>query len=97
MNVQRESAVAAVDLETETPAISAVGVIGAGQMGNGIAHVAALAGLQVTMLDVAPKVLEKALATINHNMDRQVGRKIITKADKAAALARITTTADYAA
>ncbi|HUA77970.1 MAG TPA: 3-hydroxybutyryl-CoA dehydrogenase [Acetobacteraceae bacterium] len=79
------------------PAITTMGVVGAGQMGNGIAHVAALAGLSVTMLDVDAKALEKAMATIAHNMDRQVARKIITPEDKEAALARIRTATDYAA
>ncbi|HWA79389.1 MAG TPA: 3-hydroxybutyryl-CoA dehydrogenase [Acetobacteraceae bacterium] len=79
------------------PQIMSVGVIGAGQMGNGIAHVAALAGLSVTMLDVNPAALEKAMATIAHNMDRQVARKLITAEEKDAALARIRTTTDYAA
>ncbi|HTU56546.1 MAG TPA: 3-hydroxybutyryl-CoA dehydrogenase, partial [Acetobacteraceae bacterium] len=66
-------------------------------MGNGIAHVAALAGLSVTMLDVDAKALEKAMATIAHNMDRQVARKIIAAEEKEAALARIRTASDYAA
>ncbi|MDA8050167.1 MAG: 3-hydroxybutyryl-CoA dehydrogenase [Rhodospirillales bacterium] len=77
------------------PEIATVGVVGAGQMGNGIAHVAALAGLEVTMLDVKTEALEKAMATIGHNMDRQIARKIITEADKKAALARIHTATGY--
>ncbi|HUC17540.1 MAG TPA: 3-hydroxybutyryl-CoA dehydrogenase [Acetobacteraceae bacterium] len=79
------------------PRIASVGVVGAGQMGNGIAHVTALAGLSVTMLDVNAAALEKALATIAHNLDRQVARKLITAEEKEAALARIRTTSDYAA
>ncbi len=97
MNLEREPAAAATDMGLEAPSIASVGVIGAGQMGNGIAHVAALAGFGVTMLDVDPKALEKAMATIAHNMDRQVARKIITAEEKEAALARIRTATDYAA
>ncbi|MCQ4161430.1 3-hydroxybutyryl-CoA dehydrogenase [Roseomonas sp. GC11] len=71
--------------------IQSVGVIGAGQMGNGIAHVAAQAGLPVTLVDVNPAALEKALATIAKNMDRQVQKGALTAEAKAEALARITT------
>ncbi len=77
--------------------IARVGVVGAGQMGNGIAHVCALAGLPVTMLDVKPDALTKALATIGHNLDRQIHRNLITEDDKQDALGRIATTTDYAA
>ena len=71
--------------------IAKVGVIGAGLMGNGIAHVAALAGLPVVLMDVQQAALDKALATMSGNMDRQVKKAIITAEDKAAALGRITT------
>jgi len=71
--------------------IRAVGVVGAGQMGNGIAHVAALAGLSVALVDVKAEALEKALATVAKNMDRQVQKGAITAADKEAALGRIRT------
>jgi 3-hydroxybutyryl-CoA dehydrogenase len=71
--------------------IAKVGVIGAGLMGNGIAHVSALAGLPVVLMDVQQAALDKALATMSGNMDRQVKKAIITAEDKAAALARITT------
>ena len=71
------------------PAIARVGVIGAGQMGNGISHVCALAGVPVVMLDVKPDALAKALVTMGKNMDRQVHRNLITEDDKTAALARI--------
>jgi 3-hydroxybutyryl-CoA dehydrogenase len=96
MNLEREPAVSTADIGLEMPAITSMGVIGAGQMGNGIAHVAALAGLSVTLLDVNAAALEKAIATIGHNMDRQVARKIITAEEKEAALARIRTATDYA-
>ncbi len=91
------SAPASADLAEATPEIAQVGVIGAGQMGNGIAHVAALAGFSVIMLDVKAEALEKALATIGHNMDRQVHRNLIAAEDKANALARLSTATDYAA
>lgn len=71
--------------------IRSVGVIGAGQMGNGIAHVAALAGLSVALLDVKAEALEKALATVARNMDRQVAKGGLSGADKDAALGRIRT------
>ncbi len=76
--------------------IKTIGVIGAGQMGNGIAHVAALAGYNVKLLDVSQQQIDKALATIEKNMDRQIKRKKIGKEEKAAALARIETGLDYA-
>lgn len=72
--------------------ITKLGVVGAGQMGNGIAHVAALAGLEVVMSDVSDGVLQKALATIARNLDRQVAKGTVTQADKEAALSRIATT-----
>ena len=63
-------------------AIKSVGVIGAGQMGNGIAHVVALAGYDVALLDVAQGgARQGALGTIERNMARQVSRGIITEAD----------------
>ncbi len=71
--------------------IEKVGVIGAGQMGSGIAHVMAQTGIDVTMVDVNPQQLEKALATIRKNMDRQVAKGVIQAADVDAALARIKT------
>jgi len=72
--------------------ITKVGIIGAGLMGNGIAHVAALAGLPVVLMDVQQAALDKALTTISGNMDRQVKKSVITAEDKAAALPRITGT-----
>ncbi|AXC49326.1 3-hydroxybutyryl-CoA dehydrogenase [Paracoccus suum] len=73
-------------------AIQSVGVIGAGQMGNGIAHVFALAGYDVLMTDISAEALEKAVALIDKNLERQVSRQKITPADKAAAMGRIATT-----
>ena len=72
--------------------IRKVGVVGAGQMGNGIAHVFALAGYDVLLNDVNAESLDKALATIGRNLDRQVRSAKITESDKIAALARIATT-----
>ncbi len=78
------------------PEIASIGVVGAGQMGNGIAHVAALVGLPVTLVDINPKVLDRALGTIHRNMERQISRRLITPEERDAALARITTGTDLA-
>src|SRR3954447_19600852 len=75
--------------------IKTVGVIGAGQMGNGIAHVCALAGLDVRLNDISEEKIEAGLATINGNMARQVSRGAITDADREAALARIKPAPSY--
>ncbi len=72
-------------------------VVGAGQMGNGIAHVFAQGGHHVTLVDIAQGSLDKALATIAKNMDRQVAKGAMAEADKAAAIKRITTSTDTAA
>ncbi|WP_342452979.1 3-hydroxybutyryl-CoA dehydrogenase [Roseomonas indoligenes] len=80
-----------------TPTISSVGVIGAGQMGNGIAHVAAASGLAVTMIDVKAEALEKALSTIRKNMERQVSKGTLSAEDRDAALGRLSTGTDMAA
>jgi 3-hydroxybutyryl-CoA dehydrogenase len=69
--------------------IKKVGVVGAGQMGSGIAHVAALAGFDVLLHDVAAERIKASLATINGNMARQIGANRITEAERQAALARI--------
>lgn len=72
--------------------IRSVGIVGAGQMGNGIAHVFAMAGYEVLLNDVNPEMLGKAIATIDKNMERQVSRGKLAAEDKAAAMARIRTT-----
>ena len=72
--------------------IQKVGVVGAGQMGNGIAHVFALAGYDVLMTDNRPEALEAARAVIARNLDRQVARGVVTAAAKDDALARIGST-----
>jgi 3-hydroxybutyryl-CoA dehydrogenase len=74
---------------TDALAIRKVGVVGAGQMGNGIAHVCALAGFNVLLNDVSPDRIKSALATINGNMARQVSKKLINEDDRKAALGRI--------
>jgi len=74
-----------------------IGVIGAGQMGRGIAHVCALAGCDVVLTDVSSEALGRAAPAIDSNLARQVARGRIGEEDKAAALGRIKTAADYAA
>jgi 3-hydroxybutyryl-CoA dehydrogenase len=76
--------------------IAVVGVIGAGQMGNGIAHVAALAGLAVALVDVDQAALDKALATMRKNMDRQVAKGALTAEARDAALGRVRTGTEMA-
>ncbi|HJN75241.1 MAG TPA: 3-hydroxybutyryl-CoA dehydrogenase [Myxococcota bacterium] len=77
--------------------INTLGVVGAGQMGNGIAHVAALSGLDVILSDVNDAALERARGTIDRNMGRLVRKERITEADATAAVARIRTYTDLAA
>ena len=72
--------------------IRRIGVVGAGQMGNGIAHVMAAAGYDVVMSDISQEALDKAVASIRGNLSRQVGRGKIAEADMEGALGRITTT-----
>ncbi|MFQ5955844.1 MAG: 3-hydroxyacyl-CoA dehydrogenase NAD-binding domain-containing protein, partial [Kiloniellales bacterium] len=75
--------------------IETIGVIGAGQMGGGIAHVCALAGYRVKLTDVDEAILSRAMQTIERNMGRQVARGTITENDKASGLKRIETGLDY--
>ena len=77
--------------------IETVGVIGAGQMGSGIAHVCALAGLSVRMLDSNADALGRAQGSIAKNMERQAAKGTIQAADKDIALGRIAVSTDYAA
>lgn len=74
--------------------VKTFGVVGSGQMGNGIAQVAAAAGMNVIMSDIKEAFCEKGLATISGSLDRLLKKEKITQADKDAILARITTTTD---
>jgi len=74
-----------------------VSVIGSGTMGNGIAHVFAQNGHQVTLVDIAQSALDKALVTISGNLDRQIKKEVLTEAEKSATLARLQLVTDLAA
>jgi 3-hydroxybutyryl-CoA dehydrogenase len=76
--------------------IERVGVIGAGTMGNGIAHVFARSGYQVILCDIEQKFLERGVATISKNLDREIGKSKITEAQKSETLKRIEVTVDRA-
>jgi 3-hydroxybutyryl-CoA dehydrogenase len=82
----------AVPVDENMAVIKKVGVIGAGQMGNGIAHVAALAGFDVVLNDVSSDRLKSGMATINGNLSRQVAKDVINEEAKAKAIGRITLT-----
>jgi 3-hydroxybutyryl-CoA dehydrogenase len=69
--------------------VQQIGVVGAGTMGSGIAHVFARGGYRVVLCDVEQRFLERALGTIEKNLEREVGKSKITEADKDAALGRI--------
>jgi 3-hydroxybutyryl-CoA dehydrogenase len=73
-----------------------ISVIGAGTMGNGIAHVFAMKGFKVNLVDIAPEALEKAMATISKNLGRMVAKERLTEAQKQDTLANITTMTDVA-
>ena len=77
--------------------LTRIGVVGAGQMGRGITHVCALAGLDVVLADVSTDVLARSMETIEANLGRQVARGRIKEGEKAAALKHIHTTTDFAA
>jgi len=77
--------------------VKTIGVIGAGQMGNGIAHVCALAGYDVILSDISEDALGKAVKTIGRNLDRQLSRERITKDEHDAASGRIQISTDLAA
>ncbi len=77
--------------------IHRIAVLGAGTMGNGIAHVAAQHGREVRLLDVSPEALERATATIAKDLDRQVEKEILDEFARDATLARIETGTDLAA
>ncbi|MCA1939743.1 MAG: 3-hydroxybutyryl-CoA dehydrogenase [Caenispirillum bisanense] len=75
--------------------INKIGVIGAGQMGNGIAHVCALSGYDVQLVDINPAQLDKALNVITKNLDRQLKKGVIDEAGKRATMDRIRTTTEF--
>ncbi|MDZ7814157.1 MAG: 3-hydroxybutyryl-CoA dehydrogenase [Ideonella sp.] len=77
--------------------IQTVGVIGAGTMGNGIAQACAVSGIQVVMVDISQQAVDKGLATVAGSLDRLIRKEKMTTAEKEAALARISTSTDYAA
>jgi 3-hydroxybutyryl-CoA dehydrogenase len=78
--------------EDMTMAIQQVGIVGAGQMGNGIAHVFSIAGYDVLMNDISGDALAAAINLIDRNLERQVAKELITETQKTEALARISTT-----
>ena len=82
-------------LQASRNRIRTVGVIGAGQMGGGIAHVCALSGFDVHLVDIAENALDKGMAAIGRNLDRQVRRSLISEAGKVEALGRIDAGTDY--
>ena len=77
--------------------IKTIGIVGAGTMGNGIAQVCAMAGLQVAMVDISDAAVERGIATLMGSLDRLVNKDKLSAADKAAALSRVTGTTSYAA
>jgi 3-hydroxybutyryl-CoA dehydrogenase len=80
---------------TSDDSIRTIGIIGAGQMGSGIAHVCALAGYDVRMGDVEAKAIENAIGVIDRNIARQVTRGRVSETDKSAAMKRIKTGTQY--
>src|SRR6202035_3251265 len=74
---------------TEAMTIRKIGIVGAGQMGNGIAHVCALSGFHVLLNDLVPDRITEGLATINGNLARQVSRQRISDDERQAAINRI--------
>ncbi len=89
------SAAAAGRESSAVDRLQRIGVIGAGQMGGGIAHVCALAGLEVVLTDISDEKLQQGYQAIEHNLSRQVARGRIHESEKDAAMARITTGLDY--
>jgi len=77
--------------------LDAITVVGAGQMGNGIAHVGALSGRSVHLVDVAQEAVDRGLAAVAKNLDRQVRKELISEEDKASTLSRIQGGTDLAA
>src|SRR5690348_627333 len=80
----------------EMSKIETVGIVGAGQMGGGIAHVSALAGYNVLLYDLSPDRIEKGIATISGNMARQVGSGKLEENVRKEAMARIASAKEMA-
>ena len=97
MNIDVKPANGMAQMVTEPPDLRTVGIIGAGQMGNGIAHVCALAGLPVTIVDIKPDALTKAMTIMARNMERQVNRSIVSSDRRDEALALVQTSTEYGA
>ena len=95
MNVDVNPISSIVPLVMDPPDIRSVGIIGAGQMGTGIAHVCALAGLPVTIVDIKQDALTKSLAIMARNMERQVNRSIISSDQRDEALLMVKTSTEY--
>ena len=95
MNIDVKPGFGMAPMVTEPPEIRSVGIIGAGQMGTGIAHVCALAGLPVTIVDIKQDALTKAVTIMARNMERQVNRSIVTSDQRDEALALVTTSTEY--
>ena len=81
----------------EALSIKRIGIIGAGQMGSGIAHVAAVTGIEVVMNDIGQEQLDKAIAGIDRNLDRQVSREKISDAQKQEALSLLSASTEFEA
>ena len=77
--------------------IQTIGVIGAGTMGNGIAQACAVSGLDVVMVDISDAAVQRGLATVSSSLDRLVKKDKLSAEAKAAAMARIQVSTDYAA
>ncbi len=80
---------------SNSPAITTVGIVGAGTMGNGIAQACAVVGVKVVMVDINDAAVQKGLATVAGSLDRLIKKEKLTEADKAAALANITGSTNY--
>jgi len=80
------------DLQEDMKQIQTIGIVGAGTMGNGIAHVAARSGYRVILSDIDSKALERALATVSRNMAREASRGKVSAEKNTEAMARISTT-----
>ena len=75
--------------------IKSIGVIGAGTMGNGIAHVSALSGFDTILMDIKDEFVQRGLSTIQKNMDRQVKKEKISQSEMETSMSRITASTDY--